>query len=149
MLWYIYLFADYKVLNYLNTVGHILYALKQCLHNSSWLFAIFSHYRLLWHCWFGSRKSICPVKKLRWGAGMVISQARCKWLAGLWSSWCHCHPIISALVKSRMVYLSGTSLLSLFSSCHQHQGTVIWQSPPDIHWGCSITQDMNTQSFAI
>ena len=28
----------------------------------------------------------------------------------IWSSWCHCHPIISASVKSRMVYPSGTGL---------------------------------------
>ena len=27
-----------------------------------------------------------------------------------WSSWCHCHPIIFASVKSRMVCPSGTSL---------------------------------------
>ena len=29
------------------------------------------------------------------------------------SSWCKCHPIISALVKSRMIYPSGTGLLRL------------------------------------
>ena len=28
----------------------------------------------------------------------------------IWSGWCHCHPIISASVKSRMVYPSGTDL---------------------------------------
>ena len=31
-----------------------------------------------------------------------------------WSSWCHRQPIISALVKSRMVYTSGTGLPRLY-----------------------------------
>ena len=29
-------------------------------------------------------------------------------IACIWFSWCHCHPIISASAKSRMVYSSGT-----------------------------------------
>ena len=29
-------------------------------------------------------------------------------IACIWFSWCHCHPIISASAKSRMVYPSGT-----------------------------------------
>jgi len=29
----------------------------------------------------------------------------------IWFSWCHCHPIISASAKSRMVYPSGTGSL--------------------------------------
>jgi len=28
----------------------------------------------------------------------------------IWSSWCHCHSLSLASVKSRLVYLSGTSL---------------------------------------
>jgi len=31
----------------------------------------------------------------------------------IWSSWCHCHPIISASEKSRTVYPSGTGLPGL------------------------------------
>jgi len=31
-------------------------------------------------------------------------------IACIWSNWCHCHPIISASAKSRMVYPSGTGL---------------------------------------
>ena len=30
-------------------------------------------------------------------------------IACIWFSWCHCHPIMSALAKSRMVYPSGTN----------------------------------------
>jgi len=28
----------------------------------------------------------------------------------IWSSWCHCHPIVSCEIKTRMVYLSGGRL---------------------------------------
>jgi len=28
----------------------------------------------------------------------------------IWFSWCHCRPIISCFVKTRMVYLSGAGL---------------------------------------
>jgi len=42
-------------------------------------------YKVLWHCWLGIRKSIWPVKSLRWGAGVVwcsyLSAASCKWSA--------------------------------------------------------------------
>ena len=35
---------------------------------------------MLWHCWFGVRKSIRPVKTEWWGSGMVVPfGARCKW----------------------------------------------------------------------
>jgi len=50
---------------------------------------------VLWHCWLGVRKGIWPVKKL---SGEVLT-----WLSVwsevqmicIWSSWWHCHPIIS------------------------------------------------------
>jgi len=37
----------------------------------------------------------------------LSSGAKCK-IACIWFSWCHCHPIMSASAKSRMVYPSGT-----------------------------------------
>jgi len=40
---------------------------------------------VLWHCWLGVRKSICPVKD--W---VIIC---------MWASRCHCHPIVSCFVK--------------------------------------------------
>jgi len=52
---------------------------------------------VLWHCWFGIRKSIQPVKKIGWWcAGMVICQVQS---ANIWTSWCNCHPIISCFIK--------------------------------------------------
>ena len=46
-------------------------------------------------------------KKLEWwGAGMVICLERVQ--ICIWPSWCHCHSLSLASVKSRLVYLSGT-----------------------------------------
>jgi len=57
---------------------------------------------VLWHCWLGSRKGIRPVKKL---SGGVLA-----WLSVwsevqtcIWPSWCHCHSLSLASVKSRLV----------------------------------------------
>ena len=57
---------------------------------------------VLWRCWLGGRKGIRPVKKLSDG---VLA-----WLS-VWSevqtcirpSWCHCHLLSLASVKSRLV----------------------------------------------
>ena len=57
---------------------------------------------VLWRCWLGSRKGIRPVKKL---SGGVLA-----WLSVwsevqtcMWPSWCHCHSLSLASVKSRLV----------------------------------------------
>ena len=57
---------------------------------------------VLWRCWLGSRKGIRPVKKL---SGEVLA-----WLSVwsevqtcMWPSWCHCHSLSFASVKSRLV----------------------------------------------
>ena len=57
---------------------------------------------VIWRCWLGGRKGIRPVKKL---SGEVLA-----WLS-FWSevqtcicsSWCHCHSLSLASVKSRLV----------------------------------------------
>ena len=57
---------------------------------------------VLWCCWLGGRKGIRPVKKL---SGEVLA-----WWT-IWSevqtcicpSWCHCHSLSLASVKSRLV----------------------------------------------
>ena len=55
-----------------------------------------------WRCWLGSRKGIRPVKNL---SGGVLA-----WLSvwsevqtSIWPSWCHCHSLSGASVKSRLV----------------------------------------------
>ena len=59
---------------------------------------------VLWRCWLGGRKGIRPVKNL---SGGVLA-----WLSVwsevqtcIWSSWCHCHSLSLASVKSRLVLL--------------------------------------------
>ena len=57
---------------------------------------------VLWCCWLGGRKGIQPVKNL--SGGMLA------WLfvwsevqTCMWPSWCHCHSLSLASVKSRLV----------------------------------------------
>jgi len=57
---------------------------------------------VLWHCWLGGKKGIRPVKKL---SGGVLA-----WLSlwgevqtCIWPSWCHCHSLSLASLKSRLV----------------------------------------------
>ena len=80
------------------------------LHKSAFLSAILILFvfllpipSVLWHCcWLGDRKGIRPVKKL---SGGVLA-----WLfvwsdvqICVWPSWCHCHSLSLASVKSRLV----------------------------------------------
>ena len=58
---------------------------------------------VLWRCWLGNSKGIWPAKK--WVVGILA------WLSA-WSevqtcirpSWCHCHSLSLASVKSRFVF---------------------------------------------
>jgi len=68
---------------------------------SRWALAHISSFEMpsvLWHRWLDVRKSIWPVKIEWWGAGVIMclqqSANDC-----IWSSWCHCHPIISCFIK--------------------------------------------------
>ena len=53
------------------------------------------------------RKGIRPVKTEWWGAGMVVCLERLSFWSEvqtcIWPSWCHCHPLSLASVKSRLV----------------------------------------------
>jgi len=65
---------------------------------------------VLWICWLGSRKGIRPVKiwVVRYMAWLSVwSEVQ---MICIWSSWCHCHPIISCSSKIQNVYLSGAGL---------------------------------------
>ena len=61
-----------------------------------------SNSTVLWRCWLGGRKGIRPVKN--WVVGCW-----CGYLSGarldscIWPSWCHCHSLSLASVKSRLV----------------------------------------------
>jgi len=69
---------------YLNADSIIKYSpLATCLLSS-----------VLRRCWLGGRKSIWPVRNWVIGAGIWKElQIICTW-----SSWCHCHPVISCFV---------------------------------------------------
>jgi len=57
---------------------------------------------VLWCCWLGSRKGIQPVKKLSSQVLVWLSV----WIevqTCIWPSWCHCHSLSLAPVKSRLV----------------------------------------------
>ena len=59
---------------------------------------------MLWCYWLGVRKGIWPVKKL---SGGVLAWL-CVWSevqTCIWPSWCHCHSLSLASVKSRLVLL--------------------------------------------
>ena len=67
----------------------------------SWLFLLISGSlpSVLWYCWLGSRKGIQPVKTWVpvwlsiWGQVQIC----------IWPSWCRCHSLSLASVKSRLV----------------------------------------------
>jgi len=58
---------------------------------------------VLWHCWLGGRKGIWPVKN--WVVGCLHGYICLEWDADLHysPSWCHCHSLSLASVKSRLV----------------------------------------------
>jgi len=52
---------------------------------------------LLWRCWLSSRKGIRPVKTKSWVVRYwrgYLAWSKVQMIC-IWSSWCHCHPIIS------------------------------------------------------
>ena len=78
-----------------------------------WLHITHTHSRLtalcprqkpsvLWHCWLGSRKGIRPVKKLS-SEVLVWLSVWSEVQTCIWPSWCHCHSLSLASVKSRLV----------------------------------------------
>ena len=57
---------------------------------------------MLWRCWLGGRKGIRPVKKL--SGGLLAWLSVCSEMQTcIWPSWCHCHSLSLASVKSRLV----------------------------------------------
>ena len=57
---------------------------------------------VLWCCWLGSRKGIRPVKNLSSGVLAWLS-AWSELQTCICPSWCHCHSLSLASVKSRLV----------------------------------------------
>jgi len=56
---------------------------------------------VLWRCWLGGRKGIRPVKI--WVLGLAWLSVWSEMQTCIWPSWCHCHSLSLASVKSRLV----------------------------------------------
>ena len=56
---------------------------------------------VLWRCWLGGRKGIRPVKQS--GGVLAWLSVRSEVQTCIWPSWCHCHSLSLAPVKSRLV----------------------------------------------
>jgi len=54
---------------------------------------------VLWCYWLGGRKGIRPVKTEWWGTVAWLSVWSEVQMICIWSSWCHCHPVISCSSK--------------------------------------------------
>jgi len=112
---------------------------------------------VLWCCWLGGRKGIWPVKTKWWCA--VCSEVQ----TCIWPSWCHCHSLSLASVKSRLVlpfwyrltwvvlergplngcvyvYLIKNMKFLLYGGSHKGAtgfcvwGTSLWSIPPPFLW---------------
>ena len=57
---------------------------------------------MLWRSWLGDKKGIRPVKKLSSGVLAWLS-VWSELQTCIWPSWCHCHSLSLASVKSRLV----------------------------------------------
>ena len=83
--------------------GWKCYSRTKC--STFYYYAAYVYYTIpsvLWHCWLGGRKGIRPVKKLSGGLLAWLS-VWSKVQTCIWSSWCHCHSLSLASVKSRLV----------------------------------------------
>ena len=78
---------------------------KSTLTTTTFMFTVFCTCvclpSVLWCCWLGGRKGIRPVKNwvVRCWHGYVWSEVQ----TCICSSWCHCHSLSLASVKSRLV----------------------------------------------
>ena len=110
----------------------------QCCHLGSYfmhtLFSCRSIHRVpsvLWRCWLGSRKGTQPVKKLSGGVLAWLSVwselQTCKW-----PSWCHCHSLSLASVKSRLVLCLYTQGHYMLICCHEYSMRPLWPSRPQL-----------------
>ena len=58
---------------------------------------------MLWRCWLGGKKGIRPVKIWVVGCWQVSDWSEVQ--TCIWPSWCHCHSLSLASVKSRLLLL--------------------------------------------
>jgi len=92
----------WDLINMQNVLNHVSDRSSHLTGKQQIFFTIWSIVpSVLWRCWLGGRKGIRPVKNEWWGADVVICLERGADLH--MPSWCHCHPLSLASVKSRLV----------------------------------------------
>ena len=101
--WVVFIFCVHdrlELINQVKLIYHFIFLLTWYLH------CMFCEKKLLpsvlWHCSLGGRKGIQPVKKLSGGVLAWLS-VWSEVLTCIWPSWCHCHSLSLASVKSRLV----------------------------------------------
>ena len=101
--WVVFIFYVHdrlELINQVKLIYHFIFLLTW------YLYCMFCEKKLLpsvlWHCWLGGRKGIQPVKKLSGGVLAWLS-VWSEVLTCIWPSWCHCHSLSLASVKSRLV----------------------------------------------
>jgi len=80
---------------------------------------------VLWRCWLGGRKGIRPVQNLSGGVLAWLS-VWSEMQTCIWSSWCHCHSLSLASVKSRLVLLFWYQLTRVVLEKGPLNGCVCW-----------------------
>jgi len=74
---------------------------------------------VLWHCWLGVRRNVWHVKTEWRGAGVFMSLEWVQMIC-IWSSWCHCHPIICCFIK---IQIGLTLLVLTYPGCIEKEAT--------------------------
>ena len=88
---------------------------------------------VLWHCWLGDRKGIWPVKKVS-GGMLAWFSVWSEVQTCMWPSWCHCHSLSFASVKSRLVLPFWYRLVAWHSG---RTSVSDWRSFPVLRSTCS------------
>jgi len=112
---------------------------------------------VLWHCWLGGRKGKRPVNN--WVVGVLTRLFVCSDVQiCIWFSWCHCHSLSLASVKSRLVlpfwyWLTWVvpdkgPLNGCVCVCQWPQPQRIWTTWPSYHKSCQSWCSEIMQSFA-
>ena len=92
----------FKKIQYLQKQRYIFLELHPNLWTFYFIFMASSMPSVLWRCWLGGRKGIRPVKNMSGGVLAWLS-VWSKMQTCIWPSWCQCHSLSLASVKSRLV----------------------------------------------
>ena len=78
---------------------------------------------VLWHCLLSVRSSIQLIKKLSNEVLASLSVWSEVQVVCIWSSWCHCYPIIYCFIK---IQIGLTFLVPAYPGCLEHRGVCLF-----------------------